>query len=453
MKEMELVTEQKRHYGFFTTVAMIVGIVIGSGIFFKTDNILIATSGNVALGVLVFCVAAFAIVFGCLSLSKLAALTDRPGGLITYFEEFANPKFASAFGWFQTFVYYPTLTVVISWVVGIYISLLFNIPMALETQVAIGFGWFLLCYFFNILSAKAGGAFQNASVVIKLIPLILMGVLGFALGDPLKAITQPTEQAMGAMKTLAWFSAIGPIAFSFDGWVISTAIGFEIKQSKRNLPRALVLAPLCILVAYLVYFTGVSSYLGVDQVMTMQDESVSLMATNLFGSFAAKGILVFVVISVMGTVNGVVLGSIRLPYSLALKGMIPGAKWLSKTHPKTGMPVNGGLYSMLICLVWWVLHYLVQKFELLPNTDISEIAIAVSYLLYLVLYYQVFRLWKEKRVQGVGNGVVFPILAAIGSLFILFGALQNSLFPLFVLICAVVLAAGYLYMQSRKQQA
>ena len=89
--------QQRREYGLFTTIAMIVGIVIGSGIFFKSDDMLGYTNGNVGLAVLVFCIAAFTIVFGCLTFSQLAALTDKPGGVITYANEFIGQTLGQPF--------------------------------------------------------------------------------------------------------------------------------------------------------------------------------------------------------------------------------------------------------------------------------------------------------------------------------------------------------------------
>ncbi len=163
---------------------MIVGIVIGSGIFFKSDDMLGYTNGNVGLAVLVFCIAAFTIVFGCLSFSQLAALTDKPGGVITYANEFVGKRWASMFGWFQVFIYYPTLTVLISWVVGIYVSLTMGWEMDFWRFCVIGLIWFFICFGYNILSAKIGGIFQEASVIIKLIPLFAIAIGGLVLGIP-----------------------------------------------------------------------------------------------------------------------------------------------------------------------------------------------------------------------------------------------------------------------------
>ena len=71
-----------KKYGLFTAITMIVGICIGSGIFFKSDNVLIATNGSIALGVLSFYLAAISIIFGCLTIGELASRTDKVGGLI-----------------------------------------------------------------------------------------------------------------------------------------------------------------------------------------------------------------------------------------------------------------------------------------------------------------------------------------------------------------------------------
>lgn len=243
-------------YSLFTTIAMIVGIVIGSGIFFKSDNVLVYTQGNILLGILVFVIAAFSIVFGSLTFSELASRTDEAGGIISYCEKFWNKSIACAYGWFQTFVYYPTIACVVAWVCGIYISMLFGIESTLENQVLIGMAIISIIYIINLFSYKIGGYIQNASTIIKLIPLIIIAAAGLILGNPSSAIQNDiiTAPRIG----LSWVAAIGPIAFSFDGWIISTTIGHEIKNSKRNLPLALIISPIIILAIYILYFVGIS---------------------------------------------------------------------------------------------------------------------------------------------------------------------------------------------------
>lgn len=437
--------KQKREYSLFTAIAMIVGIVIGSGIFFKSDDMLNYTNGNVGLAVIVFCIAAFTIVFGCLTFSTLAALTDKPGGVITYANEFLGKRWACLFGWFQVFVYYPTLTVLLSWVVGIYVGLTMGWDLTFAGMVGIGFIWFAICYLYNIFSARIGGLFQEATVIIKLIPLFAIAIGGLVFGDPIAAIQNPSPEAIEATKTLGWFAAIGPVAFAFDGWVISTAVAHEVKDARRNMPRALVAAPLFVLAAYLMYFLGICGYLGAEQVMELGDTAVAVAATNLLGPTFAGIIYIFVTISVMGTSNGIILGYIRLPYALALRNALPGSKAISKLHPKLNMPVNSAIFSIVVSCVWWVVHYLQNEYALLVNGDIAEIAIAMSYLLYIVLYIQVFRLWKKGIITGIRKGIIYPSLAILGSLFVLIGGLANPQFIIFVGICLVAIIGGYIY--------
>lgn len=436
--------KSKRNYGLFTTIAMIVGICIGSGIFFKSDNILVATGGSVPLGVVVFILGATGILFGGLCIGELAARTDRPGGIITYVEEFASEKLACGMGWFQIFVYYPTIAVVVSWVVGIYTCLLFGWQGTLENQMLIGFAFYTVTYLTNALSAKLGGKFQNFTTVSKMLPLLIIAVCGLLFGNPAARFQNAAPQMQGGA---GWLAAIGPIAYSFDGWTISTSIAPEIRDSKKNLPRALAIAPIFILITYVAYFIGVTSLLDPKIIMQQQDAHVYTVAQQLFGGFGGQLVLIFVILAVMGTANGIILGYIRLPYAMALRGegMFPFAAALSKLDKKRRMPVHSAVFCYLITLFWTAAHFLTVKFNLLPNSDISEIAIVMSYLFYLVLYRKVFLLYRRGEVRGVFRGALVPALAAAGSLFILSGGLQSRLFVFYAAFCLLVVLLSFLY--------
>lgn len=439
---------EKKRYGLFTAVTMIVGIVIGSGIFFKSDNILYATGGSLPLGVLVFLLGAVGIVFGGLSLSELASRTDRPGGVIAYAREFAGRRMAGVFGWFQTFIYLPAITVVVSWAVGIYACLLFGwgtgLPAEglLALQLGIGMGFVLADFSLNVLSARLGGWFQNAATVAKLIPLAVFAVLGLVLGDPAEGFRTVAPETV---RSAGWLAAIGPIAFSFDGWTVSASISHEIRNPKRNLPIALICAPLFILLSYVLYFVGITAYLGPETVMELGDAHVELAAARLLGPMGAKVLLVFVLVSVMGTVNGLVLGSIRLPFALGTEGLLPGSGRLSREHPTLKMPVWSALLAWIMTLIWSGIHYLTARFHLLPNADVSEIAITVSYVLYLVLYFQVYRLYRRGEIRSRVRGIVVPVLAALGSGVILSGGMQIRMFWPYAVVCAAVMGLAFRY--------
>lgn len=435
----------KQHkYGFFTAVAMITGIVIGSGIFFKSDNILGYTNGNVTLGILIFVIAAFAIIFGSLTISQLARRTDKPGGLITYVEEFVGTNYSKAFGWFQMFLYMPTLAAVIPWVVGIYICQLFAIDGNNLTFTLIGLAVIIVLYVTNILSSRLGGYFQNAATVIKLIPLITIAVFGLIFGHPVQTISSDIGSIKQSVAATGWYAAFAPIAFSFDGWVVSTSICHEIRNSKRNLPLALIISPLLILGLYILYYVGITSYVGVNEVIELGDSSTYLAANSIFGAFGGKLLLIFIIISVLGTANGLILGYIRIPYSLAIRNMLPGSRILSKENAKLGgMPLNSAIFSFAVTLVWLLIHYITQEYGI-PG-DVSEISIAFSYILYIVLYIAVIKLLVKEKSEGFVMRYLVPVLAICGSLIIFCGSVPNPMFPASCLICALIVVFGYYY--------
>ena len=443
--------QPKRRYGLFTAITMIIGICIGSGIFFKSDNILVATGGSVPLGILVFVLGALSIIFGGLCISELASRTEKPGGIITYVEKFSGERNACCMGWFQIFVYYPALCTVVAWAAGIYLCILFGWPGNFALQMLIGVVLYSLSYLMNALSAKAGGWFQNAATLIKLIPLVVIAVAGIFLGDPSSGFEHlPPDTVHG----LGWLAAVGPIAYSYDGWIISTCIAPEIRNSKKNLPKALVIAPIIVLAIYLLYFVGVASLVGPERVMAMQDAHVYEAAEKVFGVFGAKAILVFVVIAVMGTVNGIILGYIRLPYSMAIRGeaMFPFAKRLSVVNKRFQMPLNSALFCYALTLFWTAAHCVTVQFHLLPNSDVSEISIVMSYVFYIILYYKVFCLYRSGEVKGIWRGAIVPFLAALGSLFILLGGLQNILFLFYAGFCLAVVFLAFLYYQRKQAE-
>lgn len=431
----------KNKYGLLTCIAMIVGVVIGSGIFFKSDNILVATNGNIFLGAVAFCIAAISIIFGSLTMAELASRTDKAGGIISYAEDSYNGGVACAFGWFQAFLYYPALTAVVCYVVGIYVCMLFNIPSTLETKAIIGLISTLILFAMNALSKKLAGYFQTSSTFIKLIPLILIGLAGFIFGKPSMAL----DVSLSEFTSATWLSALIPIVFAFDGWIVATSISHEVKNAKRNVPLALICAPLAILAIYLLYFVGISIYLGPETIISTGDQHVELAASMLFGTWASKGILVFVIISVAGTANGLMMGLYQLPYSLAIRGMFPCSDKVSKVNDKWGIPVLSYLVGVGAILFWTVMNFFAAKYNLLPGSDVSEIAITLNYVLFILLYAQVLRLGIKGEIKSFWRGKFNPVLAIIGSLIILYVGLLNPLFLSYLFLCSVLLISAYIF--------
>ena len=307
--------------------------------------------------------------------------------------------------------------------------------------------WIVICYVFNTWSRKGGGYFQNVSTVIKLIPLLTIAICGLIMGDPFAAMKARPIETVGASSMLA---AIGPLAFAYDGWHVSTFVQYDLKNPKRNMPLALFITPIIITIIYIAYFVGISSLVGPEKVMALGSDHVAAAAEAIVGPVGGKLIFVFVVISVMGAANGQVMGLCRTPYALSLRNMFPNAKKLSVMNHKVEMPVNSCILSFFVSIVWMILHYICQSTGILGGSDVSEIAIMSSYLLYLPLYYVVLKLWRKGEIKNVFMGLIVPIMAALGSVVALIGGVQTPLFIYYLLICFVMLAVAYVYYGKHK---
>lgn len=439
---------QKKEYGLFTAITLIIGTVIGSGIFFKSDNILVFTGGDVLKGVIIFTIAAIGIVFGSLTIAVLASKTKNPGGVITYADEFINKKTACAFGWFQTFIYFPAISSVIAWVCAVYLCMFLGIESTNTSLFIISIIVLVFIYILNVFSANIGGHFQNVATIVKLIPLFLIAIIGMLRTGETQIFY---ESANTTSNSLFWISAVGPIAFSYDGWVVATSVAHEIKNSERNLPIALIVAPVFILIIYIMYFVGICAIVGPENIMAYGDAHVNVAAQKIFGNYGAKIILGFVVISVLGTLNGFTLAYIRLPYSLSIRGMFPSSEKISKIDDKTKMPINSAVTTFTISMIWFIVNYIVMSKEFIPNSDISETPIVIGYALYIVLYVTVIRMHLKEKNIGFIRGIIVPILAIIGSLIVIFGGISNPMTIFYVVLCVIIIFASVKFMKSVKE--
>ena len=125
--------------------------------------------------------------------------------------------------------------------------------------------------------------------------------------------------------------------------------------------------------------------------------------------------------------------------------MMPFSKKLTAGLSHHGVPIYSAVFAYGLAVFWMFVHYITAKYHLLPNSDVSEISIAISYLLYIMLYYQVYRLYKAKEIIGKFKGIICPLLATVGSLIILSGGIQSSLFIYYLIFCLSVMLLGRSY--------
>lgn len=241
--------------------------------------------GSILWGVVLFVVSAISIVFGCLTFGELASQTDQVGGLLSYSEEFLGSKAGCGYGWFQILVYYPSITAVVSWVIGIYTCILFGLPGTLGLQLLIGFAFLCICFTYNVLVPKFGAGVQNATTAIKLIPLLILAICGLIFGDPAAGFAAVDPRTVAGASIL---TALGPIAYSFDGWLLQPPSLMKCMTPAAICRRALLFGPLIVLTMYVLYFVGVSCYVGPMEVIRLAMNTSALLLKDCWVHGSAK---------------------------------------------------------------------------------------------------------------------------------------------------------------------
>jgi len=430
----------QKKFGLFTTISMIVGVVIGSGIFFKSDEILTSTGGNIWIGVLVFCIGAFSIIFGSLTVAELAIRSKEQDGVIGYYKEFVSPKVATGFAWFQTFIYYPALCMVIAYVGGGYLCTLFGVFLdevgkaTPDGRIILGFSVAMVLLIVNVISEKFSAYLQNATTIIKLLPIAVIAVAGLLSSGSSVAVPDGIQLVECKDVGFAWIAALVPVAFSYEGWILTTNLSSDVKNPKKTLPLALTIAPIVVLTAYVLYFVGISNMLGVNYIMTMKNDAVNTAGRILFGGYGDKILLIFIIISVFGVVNGVYMSMLKMPDMLKSKQMFP--KMLDK---KFLSPLT---LTVLLSATWMFVQYVMMKSNVFKlGSDATSVAIILGYAFYSILYIKVLTM---KEIKSPIKRFVYPILALFGASIILIGGTAADLLYTigFTVFAAILFGCG-----------
>ena len=457
----------QRKYGLFTAICMVVGIVIGSGVFFKAQTILQKTGGDMPLGIVAWIIGGAIMLVCLLTFSFMGQKYERVNGLVDYAEATVGKRYGYFMGWFLTTVYFPGMTSALAWVSARYtMEFVVSVDPAFPLTIPAAQGGciigpecmaltlFYLCavYALNALSPRLAGKFQTSTTVIKLIPLGLMAVVGLIYGLSSGTLQQNfvNNAQVPATAESPLFAAVCSTAFAYEGWIIATSINSEIKDSKRNLPKALILGGITIVAVYLFYFIGVAGGATNQQLI---DDGATVAFTNIFGGVFGNILKLFIAISCLGTTNGLMLGCTRCMYSLAARGEGPRPDVFSQVDSKTDMPANSAVFALLITAFWFLYFYFTNiagTFQGPFVFDSTELPIITVYLMYLPMLIQWMR--KEKD-QSLLRRFVMPVLAFCGSVFMVVACVFSHRWGClwYLIVFAVVMAAGFLVNRTGKR--
>ena len=455
-----------RKFGLMTAVCMVVGTVIGSGVFFKGQNVLAATGGNLAIGIAAWAITGLLMIICSAQFAVMATRYEKVSGVVDYAEATCGKGYAYYLAWFMVNIYYPGMTSVLAWVSARYFGVLFGWHLASPEVLCLA-GFFLIAsYSVNALSPKLAGKFQVSATVIKLIPLFLMAivgtVVGFANGTLTSNFSNIVFEVTGG-NSAALFAAIVATVFAYEGWIVATSINAELKDPKKNLPLALIIGALIVVVVYILYFVGVA---GGASNETLINEGATTAFTNIFGKVGGAILNVCIVISCLGTLNGLMVGATRGMYAVAARGEGPKPEMFGMVDKTTNMTSNSAVWGLFICSVWLVYFYganLTNGWFGVFNFDSSELPIITIYAMYIPI---LIAWMKKEKDLGKFKRFILPIFAIIACLFMVFAAVYahgitpylnakaagtGFVFPVlfYLIVYVVIMGIGWLLKEPR----
>jgi len=448
-------TQLERKYGLITAIAMVTGIVIGSGVFFKAEKVLSATGGDLKLGILAWVVGGLIMISCAYTFSVMATRYEYVNGIVDYAEASVGKKYGFYVGWFMALIYYPTLTAVLAWVSARYTCVLVGFPITGGECMTIACLYLVGSYALNALSPVLAGKFQVSTTVIKLIPLILMAVVGTVVGMTNGMLVDNFTTVVEEVSTSnALFTAIVATAFAYEGWIIATCINAELKNAKKNLPLALVYGTFIIMIVYILYYVGLAGAVSNEVMMAGGEAGAKLAFQTIFTELGGTLVFVFIIISCIGTLNGLMLGCTRGLYSVAARGFGPKSKLFSQVDEITNMPTNSSIFGLLLCGVWLLYFYganLTAPWFGFFSFDSSELPIVTIYALYIPIF---FMMMKKEEGLSLFNRYIMPVLALIGCVFMIIAAWFSHGWSVvaYLIIFAVVMALGAVFIGGKSEE-
>ncbi len=460
-------TLQKR-YGLPTAICLVIGTVIGSGVFFKAQNVLQATGGDMPTGILAWIITGAVMIVCSLQFAIMATKYEKVNGVVDYAEATCGKSYAYYLAWFMVNIYYPAMTSVLAWVSARYFGVLFGWSLVSAEVLALS-GFFLVgSYTLNAFSPKLAGKFQVSATVIKLIPIFLMAIVGTIVGSINGTLgtnfASTLTEAVGGSATGGLFAAIVATVFAYEGWIIATSINAELKNAKKTLPLALVLGAIVVVVAYVFYFVGVA---GGATTAELIENGAPTAFSNIFGGVGGTILNICIVISCLGTLNGLMLAATRGMYSIASRNDGPKQEMFRQVDPHTNMVTNSSIWGLFVCAAWLLYFYganLTSGWFGYFNFDSSELPIVTIYALYIPMMIR----WMVKEKEfGFVKRFLLPILAILACAFMVFAAVYahgltpywaakeagKFSFPVlfYLIVFAVIMLLGALLRRSKKK--
>jgi amino acid transporter len=441
-----------RRLGLASAVAVLVGITIGSGIF-RTPAVVAERVGATELVIAGWVLGGVLALAGALTYAELAAIFPRTGGIYVYIREAFGRGPAFLFGWAELLVIRPAALGAIAIVAAEYFWRLMGVegaaplailPMTLAQATAAVF--IVMVGVVNYRGIHLAALVQNVSTVLKVAALLGLVVLGLVLPATHELPARPPLSALSGASALSGFGlALVSILWAYDGWADLSFVAGEVRDPQRNMPLALFLGAVAIIVIYL-SLNGV--YLKLVPIERMPGSP--LIAADAAWVVLGRSGVVFVsaavMVSAFGSLNGSLLVGSRIFYAMAEDRLF--FRKLAEVHPRFATPYA----SIVLATLLGIFYVSLRQFAQLADQFIIGIWPFYALGVAAVFVLRRKRPDLERPYRAWGYPVV-PVLFLLAALYLLGNYLVSEPALFFADVGAVVLSGIPVYLWWAKRAA
>lgn len=438
MKQSEEQIGLNRSLGLISSLSLVIGTVIGSGIFFKQAAVLdYAHSTNLAL--VAWLVGGLITMASGLTIAEIGSQMPHTGGLYVYLEKIYGKFWGFLAGWMQIIVYGPTLIAALGSYLATLLVAFFDLPKTSTPLLAVIV--IALIATFNLLSNRYGAAFQVITTVGKLLPIAAIIIFGLLFGKA-NAFNQVATTS-GSVTLNGFGMAILATLFAYDGWVLIANMGGEIKNPQKLLPKAIVFGIGLVLIIYMLVTAGIFRVVPASLIHRLGDQAAAHFATIAFGQVGGKLLNIGIIISIAGCINGKVMTFPRIMYAMAKNDELPFSKQLAYLNKRMRTPM---VATLTVCSIAALMAVTVDADRL------SELCIFTIYLFYVLAFFGLFKLRRLKTVSPfrVPLYPFTPIVAILGGVFVLVSELNSDLTGVLASIFFVALGIPVYLIKCKK---
>ena len=424
----------KRALGLFSSTMLVVGLLIGSGVFKKIIPMAQTGMGETAI-LMAWAVAGIISLFGALTVGGLASLTEESGGVYEYLKlSFGKfPAFLS--GWADFMIIGPGAIAAIGFLFAQIVNSVIPLPNPLEAWGHISIGGFIFPFAqsgvkligiativfltgINWLGSHESGIINNIITATKILGILILTFLGItyagpeAVGEPLATTGAAPE---GVLLYSAFLTAMLSAFWAYNGWDTSTSISGEVINPKRNVPLAMTYGILIVMGVYVLVNYAYMHVLPLETLRAVGENEIGglVVAETLLGGFGKIFFMMLLVICVFGCLNSNIVAVPRKYFRMAQEGLF--FKNASRVHPRFRTPHVALTYSML----WSCLLLVSGSFDML-----TDMVIFASFLIYSVLSVAVFKMKRNGTIKVKMIG--YPLIPLAFFLFS-FAFIMNTL--------------------------